>query len=104
MSQTKPPPLATADEVAEALSLSPSAIYRMAERGEIPCFRFGRTVRFDLDEVRQSGRLHVGGVQENPDVRNQKRRSMVRDLQVQAPHDGKEHTIPPYHGSWDDEA
>jgi excisionase family DNA binding protein len=39
------------EEVAQALSVPPSWVYKQAETGEIPCIRVGRYLRFDLDEV-----------------------------------------------------
>jgi excisionase family DNA binding protein len=38
---------------ARAVGLTPSTLYRAAERGEVPCYRLGRAVRFDVEELRQ---------------------------------------------------
>jgi hypothetical protein len=38
------------------LGLKPATILDRWERGELPGFKFGRAVRFDLDEVLASGR------------------------------------------------
>jgi excisionase family DNA binding protein len=40
-----------AEEVAKKFKLSKAAVYAKAKRGEIPCRRFGRTVRFHPDEI-----------------------------------------------------
>lgn len=48
--------LLTARELGEALGLKPATILDHWERGEIPGFKFGRAVRFDLDEVLAHGR------------------------------------------------
>lgn len=37
----------------EAIGMSPVKLYRAAERGEVPCYRMGRSVRFDVAELRQ---------------------------------------------------
>ncbi len=36
----------TASEVAAMLSLPKSTVYELARRGELPCARLGRTIRF----------------------------------------------------------
>jgi len=41
----------TAKEIARTLAVTPMTIYRMAERGELKTIRFGRSVRFDADDV-----------------------------------------------------
>ena len=41
----------TASEVAAMLALPRSTVYELARRGELPCARLGRTVRFLRDEV-----------------------------------------------------
>ena len=43
--------LATARELAELLSLSPATVLDKWERGELPGYRIGRAVRFDVDEI-----------------------------------------------------
>jgi excisionase family DNA binding protein len=48
--------LVTARELAEVLGLAPATILDKWERGELPGFKFGRAVRFDLDEVLATGR------------------------------------------------
>jgi excisionase family DNA binding protein len=48
--------LLTARELAEVLGLAPATILDKWERGEFPGYRFGRAVRFDLDEVLATGR------------------------------------------------
>ena len=52
--------LLTARELAEHLGLSPATILDQWQRGELPGFKFGRAVRFDLEEVLASGRPSVG--------------------------------------------
>lgn len=44
--------LSDVDSTARAVHLSKYFIYRLAQRGEIPCYRTGRALRFDVDEVR----------------------------------------------------
>ena len=48
--------LLTARELGEYLGLAPATILDKWERREIPGFKFGRAVRFDLDEVLAAGR------------------------------------------------
>jgi len=48
--------LLTARELADAIGVSPSTILDWWQAGKIPGFRFGRAVRFDLDEILQLGR------------------------------------------------
>lgn len=43
--------LITAAEVAVVLALPKSTVYELARRGELPCARLGRTVRFLRDDV-----------------------------------------------------
>lgn len=52
--------LRTAREIAEVLGLSPATILDMWQRSEIPGYKFGRAVRFDLDEVLAAGRPGTG--------------------------------------------
>jgi excisionase family DNA binding protein len=40
-------------EVAEYLRMSPMTIYRMAKRGDIPCFKVGDEWRFRLEAIEQ---------------------------------------------------
>jgi excisionase family DNA binding protein len=48
--------LLTARQLADYLGLAPGTILDKWERGDLPGFKFGRAVRFDLDEVLASGR------------------------------------------------
>ena len=48
--------LLTARELAAYLGLKPATILDKWERGELPGFKFGRAVRFDLEEVLATGR------------------------------------------------
>jgi excisionase family DNA binding protein len=52
--------LLTARELAEYLGLKPATVLDKWERGELPGFKFGRAVRFDLDEVLATGRPSPG--------------------------------------------
>ncbi len=40
------------NEVSELFGLSPEFIYKKAEAGDIPVYRFGRALRFDPEELR----------------------------------------------------
>ena len=53
--------LLTARELGERLGLKPGTILDKWERGEIPGFKFGRAVRFDLEEVLAAGRRPGAG-------------------------------------------
>lgn len=48
--------LYTVEELAKIIHLAPNSVYIKALKGEIPCIRFGRTVRFDLNEVLAEGK------------------------------------------------
>lgn len=41
----------TAAEVALVLGLSKGGVYELARRGELPCSRLGRSVRFLRDDI-----------------------------------------------------
>jgi len=45
------PEAVSAEEISARWNLSLPKVYEMARRGEIPCFRFGRSVRFLVDDV-----------------------------------------------------
>jgi excisionase family DNA binding protein len=47
----KSEPLCSVKDVARFLSVSKSWVYRAAERGVIPAYRVGNTVRFKLSEI-----------------------------------------------------
>jgi excisionase family DNA binding protein len=51
-----PVKLVTASELAEAIGLRPATVLDKWERGEFPGYKFGRAVRFDLEEVLALGR------------------------------------------------
>jgi excisionase family DNA binding protein len=53
--------LLTASELAAYLGLKPGTVLDKWERGELPGFKFGRAVRFDLEEVLATGRPGAGG-------------------------------------------
>jgi excisionase family DNA binding protein len=42
------------EEVAKALHVPKSWVYKKAEKGELPCIRVGRYLRFDLGQVMAS--------------------------------------------------
>jgi len=44
--------LQKAKPAAKAIGCSASALYRKAKRGEAPCYRFGKALRFDVTELR----------------------------------------------------
>ncbi|HVD40214.1 MAG TPA: helix-turn-helix domain-containing protein [Solirubrobacterales bacterium] len=52
---TKPPtsrePFVNVAEIARLLDVPPSFIYERTARGEIPCYRVGRLLRFKVSEV-----------------------------------------------------
>jgi excisionase family DNA binding protein len=48
--------LVTASELAEHVGLKPGTVLDKWERGEWPGYKFGRAVRFDLEEIRALGR------------------------------------------------
>ena len=45
------PLLVTAREAARALSISERTLWTLTQRGEIPCVRFGRLVRYDHSDL-----------------------------------------------------
>jgi len=47
----EPPLLLTADQAARVLGLTAHWIYEAARRGELPCVRIGRKVRFVRDDL-----------------------------------------------------
>lgn len=53
--------LLTARELAGYLGLKPGTVLDKWERGELPGYKFGRAVRFDLEEVLATGRPDAGG-------------------------------------------
>lgn len=44
----------TADELAQVLQLSTGFIYKLARQKRIPFIRIGRSIRFDIDEVKKT--------------------------------------------------
>jgi excisionase family DNA binding protein len=57
-----PERLLTARELPGYLGLKPGTVLDKWERGEFPGYKFGRAVRFDLEEVLATGRPGGGGV------------------------------------------
>jgi excisionase family DNA binding protein len=51
--------LLTARELAKYLGLKPATVLDKWERGELPGYKFGRAVRFDLEEVLAVGRQAI---------------------------------------------
>lgn len=45
--------LLTSRETAKALSTSEKTLYTLTKQGDIPAVRFGRSVRYDLEDLRQ---------------------------------------------------
>jgi excisionase family DNA binding protein len=96
--------LITAAVIARALGVGRTSVYDAARRGELPHYRFGNTIRFDLDEVLRScrrSRGDVGEVQMDEDL--QERRQLARVLQVPGPGDGGIEEVPAFDWSQDDE-
>ena len=59
----KPREFYTVSQLAELLQLNEMTIYRMVNRGTLPCYVIGRTKRFrrsDVDEFLESCRSKVG--------------------------------------------
>lgn len=48
--------LLTAAQVSQKVGVSPSHLYSLARKGELPHHRFGTLVRFVLDEVKEATR------------------------------------------------
>ena len=44
-------PYVDVDEVAALLKLNKWTVYKKAKRGEIPCHRFGKSLRFKISEI-----------------------------------------------------
>lgn len=63
MTRKKPDPASsdylTVKEAAEALRLTPSALYRLAAAKQIPHYRYGpKTIRFALSDLTDWARAH----------------------------------------------
>ncbi len=43
--------LVSADRLAQVLGVHPETVYRHARAGDLPCYRMGPCLRFDLDDV-----------------------------------------------------
>ena len=53
-------------ELAKVLKLTPVTIYRMIDRGELPCYTFGRAKRFrtrDIEDYFKRCRTPVSAIQ-----------------------------------------
>lgn len=48
-------------DAAEALSISPRKLWAMTNAGEIPCVRFGKSVRYDPTDLREWIDAQKGG-------------------------------------------
>ena len=56
----KPPEFFTVGQLADLLQLTQMTIYRMVNRGELPCYSIGRVKRFrrnDIEEFLESCRM-----------------------------------------------
>lgn len=58
--------LLTARELGEAIGLKPGTVLDKWQRGKFPGYRFGRAVRFSLDEILALGRIGPDGRGETP--------------------------------------
>lgn len=65
--------LLTANEVAAQLGLSQTKIYDLARSGDLPCYRFGSSVRFDQQEVK-------GYIQSCQSIETKKRVASILNL------------------------
>lgn len=52
--------LLSVTELAASLRLNPQTVYRKLKRGEIPCIRVGRTIRFDSEIVLHAAKSDKG--------------------------------------------
>ena len=52
--------LLTAKQLAEVIGLKPGTVLDKWERGELPGYKFGRAVRFNLEEILATGRPDAG--------------------------------------------
>lgn len=43
----------TIKELARILQISVSQVYKLVERNEIPCYRIGRAIRFDYEDIEE---------------------------------------------------
>lgn len=55
------PKLLSVDQLAEALGVSRRTVYRLLEEGDVPHYRVGKHLRFDLDEVKKALRANKSG-------------------------------------------
>jgi excisionase family DNA binding protein len=53
--------LLTARELGEVIGLKPATVLDKWQRGELPGFKFGRAVRFSLEEVLAAGKQNGSG-------------------------------------------
>jgi excisionase family DNA binding protein len=47
------PTLLTVEELAKIVRLHPKSLYRLVEKGKLPCIRIGRSIRFSPDVFQQ---------------------------------------------------
>lgn len=45
------PDILTAEQLAEILQMSTTHVYNLANKGELPCRKFGRCIRFSKKEI-----------------------------------------------------
>jgi excisionase family DNA binding protein len=69
--------LLTARELAAYIGLKPATVLDKWERGEFPGYRFGRAVRFDLDEILALGRRGEERASEPPSTPGKSLKSVV---------------------------
>lgn len=51
--QKAPALLVRASEAAQMLALSPRKLWELTNRGEVPCVRIGRSVRYSVEDLRR---------------------------------------------------
>ena len=90
--------LMTVKDLATELKVAPKTIYGWVERGEVPFYRFGRALRFRLEEVVAWGR-QAGVARSSPESDHdhlQETRRMARRLPLHRPPDRPEEALPPF--------
>jgi excisionase family DNA binding protein len=60
-------PFYTVKTLAEKLAVTPTTVYRMVERKELPAYKIGKSLRFDpqeIDQFLESVRIGPGGLKD----------------------------------------
>ena len=60
-------PFYTVKTLAEKLAVTPTTVYRMVEREELPAYKIGKSLRFDpkeIDQYLESVRIGPGGLKD----------------------------------------